>query len=50
MGLWLAEAAGLRLSFRGDSVISIVYADKAPDFRAIEHIPVVFREFAQPPE
>lgn len=45
--LWLAEALGLRLAFRSDSVISIVHADSAPDFTALENIPVVFRPFSQ---
>lgn len=49
-GLWLAEAMGLRLAFRRDSVISIVHANRAPDFTAIENIPVVFRPFPQQPE
>jgi nucleoside-diphosphate-sugar epimerase len=46
-GLQLAEAMGLRLAFRSDSVVSIVNANRAPDFAALEKIPVVFRPFAQ---
>jgi nucleoside-diphosphate-sugar epimerase len=46
-GLWLAEAIGLRLAFRSDSVVSIVHANTAPDFTTLENIPVVFRPFAQ---
>lgn len=48
-GLWFAEAMGARLAFRSDSVISIVHANRAPDFTALETIPVVFRPFAQQP-
>lgn len=46
-GLSLAELIGLRLAFRSDSVISIVHADRAPDFTALENIPVAFRPFVQ---
>jgi nucleoside-diphosphate-sugar epimerase len=49
-GLWLAETIGLRLAFRGDSAVSIVHANTAPDFTALENIPVVFRSFAQQPQ
>ncbi len=48
-GLWFAEAIGVRLAFRSDSVVSIVHANTAPDFTALENIPVVFRPFAQHP-
>ena len=48
-GLWLAEAIGVRLAVRSDSVISIVHANTAPNFTALEDIPVVFRPFAQQP-
>jgi nucleoside-diphosphate-sugar epimerase len=43
--LWLAEKMGLRLGFRSDSVVSIVYANAAPDFTAMGNIPIVFRPF-----
>ncbi len=46
-GLWLAEAMGVRLAFRSDSVVSIAHADSAPDFTAIDNIPVVFRPLGQ---
>jgi nucleoside-diphosphate-sugar epimerase len=44
-GLWLAESLGLRLGFRNDSVVSLVYANQTPDFTAIQNMPVVFRPF-----
>jgi nucleoside-diphosphate-sugar epimerase len=44
-GLWLAESLGLRLGFRCDSVVSLVHANKAPDFTAIQNMSVVFRPF-----
>jgi nucleoside-diphosphate-sugar epimerase len=46
--LWLAEAIGLRLSFRSDNVVSIVHANTAPDFTPLRNIPVSFRPFVRP--
>jgi NADH dehydrogenase len=43
--LRLAEALGTRLAFRSDSVVSLVHADRTPDFTAVENIPIVFRPF-----
>jgi nucleoside-diphosphate-sugar epimerase len=45
--LWLTEAIGLSLSFRSDNVVSIVHANKAPDFAPLETVPVSFRPFPQ---
>jgi len=44
-GLWMTEAMGLQLSFRSDSVISIVHANKAPDFTAVNNMGILFRPF-----
>lgn len=35
MGLKLAETAGLKLNFRSDSVISVVFQNPSPDFTAL---------------
>jgi nucleoside-diphosphate-sugar epimerase len=35
-GVRMAEAIGLRLSFRSDSVLSFIYQDSSPDFGAME--------------
>lgn len=47
--LWLAEIAGLRVGFRSDSVVSIVHANGAPDFTALQGMPIRFRAFAERP-
>jgi nucleoside-diphosphate-sugar epimerase len=44
-GLRLLENLGLRPDFRSDSVVSLVHANKAPDFKAIQDISVSFRPF-----
>jgi nucleoside-diphosphate-sugar epimerase len=43
--LWLAEAVGLRLSFRSDNVVSIAHANRTPDFTPLQRLPVSFRPF-----
>jgi nucleoside-diphosphate-sugar epimerase len=45
--LRLAEILGLRIGFRSDSVVSIVNADSAPDFAALQGLPVRFRAFPE---
>jgi nucleoside-diphosphate-sugar epimerase len=49
--IWLpfktAELAGLRLSFRSDSVVSIVNQDPSPDFAPTRGAGVPFRSFAE---
>jgi nucleoside-diphosphate-sugar epimerase len=47
--LRLAEAAGLRIAFRSDSVVSIVHANLAPDFTALQSMPIHFRAFLDRP-
>jgi len=47
--LRLAEVAGVRVGFRSDSVISIVNANSAPDFTAVQSMPVRFRAFLESP-
>jgi NADH dehydrogenase len=44
-GLWVLERLRLRPAFRRDSVRSLVHANPAPDFSALEKIPVSFRPF-----
>jgi nucleoside-diphosphate-sugar epimerase len=49
--IWLAlraaEAVGMNLRFRSDSVVSLVNQNRAPDFRAIQSFPVVCRPFPE---
>ena len=47
-GLWVAQCMGLCLRFRSDSVVSIVHANKSPDFLPTKGMPVSFRPFADP--
>lgn len=49
-GLKAAEAAGLRLSFRSDSVLSLVNQNPNPDFTALDRFAIRLREYlpAQP--
>ena len=49
-GLWSLENLGLRPGFRSDSIVSLVHANRAPDFKAIQDIPVIFRPFAHVPQ
>lgn len=46
LGLKCAELVGLRLGYRSDSVVSIVYQDPHPDFSTISSLGVDVREFA----
>ena len=49
LGLRTAEALGLRLGFRSDSIISTVYQDPAPDFSVVKSGAVTIRPFAPTP-
>ena len=40
-----AEALRLQFGFRSDSVVSIVHANRAPDFTAVENMGILFRPF-----
>lgn len=44
-GLKVAESLGLRLGFRSDSVISLVYQNPQPDFSVARRLGLRFRDF-----
>ena len=46
IGLKTAETCGLRLSFRSDSLVSLMYQNPAPDFSANAQVGLVCRPFA----
>lgn len=46
--LKLAEAAGIRLGFRSDSVLSLVYQNPSPDFSSMEFLKLDARPLALP--
>lgn len=45
-GLRLAELAHLPVQYRSDSVISLVYQDRNPDFDSLSEVGITAREFA----
>ncbi len=45
LGLKSAERAGLHLGLRSDSLIGLVYFNRHPDFSAMRHLGIPFREF-----
>jgi nucleoside-diphosphate-sugar epimerase len=45
-GLRLAEIAHLRVPFRSDSVVSLVYQDPKPDFESLRALGISARDFA----
>jgi nucleoside-diphosphate-sugar epimerase len=45
LGLRSAEALGMSLPFRSDSVVSLVNQNRAPDFQPMQRFPVVCRSF-----
>jgi nucleoside-diphosphate-sugar epimerase len=45
-GLRLAELAHLPVQYRSDSVISLVYQDRNPDFNSLKAVGVIAREFS----
>ena len=45
-GLRLAELAHLPVQYRSDSVISLVYQDRNPDFKSLEAVGITAREFS----
>jgi nucleoside-diphosphate-sugar epimerase len=47
LGLKAAETAGLRLSYRSDSVVSIVHQDPHPDFSSLSELGVSVRDFGR---
>jgi len=46
LGLKTAELLGLKLGYRSDSVVSLVYQDPRPDFSGLERVGIKPREFA----
>jgi hypothetical protein len=45
LGLKSAELAGLKLGYRSDSVISLVYQDPRPDFSRVQSLGISPRDF-----
>ncbi|MDR3450545.1 MAG: hypothetical protein P4M15_12525 [Alphaproteobacteria bacterium] len=45
MGLAILEAIGLRPGFRSDSVVSLVYGDRRPDFAPLRALGTAFRPY-----
>lgn len=43
--LWCAEKLGIRLGFRSDSVVSLVYANPSVDLSVLQRLAVSFRPF-----
>ena len=43
--LWCAEKLGMRLGFRSDSVVSLVYANPSVDLSVLQQLAILFRPF-----
>lgn len=46
LGLRLLETLGIRVGFRSDSVLSLVYPDPQPSFRELQEFGMTFRDFS----
>ena len=44
--LWVTEAVGIRLSFRSDSLVSLMNQNPAPDFSVLKKLNIRLRPFA----
>jgi nucleoside-diphosphate-sugar epimerase len=46
LGLRLMEASGIRVDFRSDSVLGLVYPNPRPSFRELQTLGMTFRDFS----